>query len=322
MEFDLIPQIIIIIASGVIIVILGRNIPKLKDDSSDGFWSGNYNEVEKREKEKFQYLFDRLKKKINRDEYKKRIDLFWIWFEKLLRKVRINFLKVDNTIVMVLEKLREKNIEKIEKIFKDTTQKAKSGIQKAEIRQRNDPPKEEKKFDWNSINRNAASAPEMEKKKIIEAAISELETGDPAVRVIKKEEVSANPSVEEIVKESSVQNFEIHEESPEKFEDAEELVENLGGEERTNKEKEYINMILKNPIDVKAYWQLGTIYVRRKNYKDAIECFRQITKIDPTYDKAKHKLAEILGKMKKGVKRGKKNDKDEAGEDTEKEETE
>ena len=57
-------------------------------------------------------------------------------------------------------------------------------------------------------------------------------------------------------------------------------------------------MILKNPINIKAYWKLGIVYSRRKNYKDAISCFRQITKIDPTYTKAKKKITDLMERMK------------------------
>ncbi|MCK5085846.1 tetratricopeptide repeat protein, partial [Candidatus Parcubacteria bacterium] len=69
-------------------------------------------------------------------------------------------------------------------------------------------------------------------------------------------------------------------------------------EDAKGKEKEYIEAIIKNPIDVKSYWKLGIVYSRRKNYKDAISCFRQITKIDPTYKKAKNKISDLLEKMK------------------------
>jgi len=291
MEFDLVPEIIIIIASGVVIFILGRNIPKLKDDASEAFWSGNYNEVEKREKEKFRYLFDKLAKRIGREEYKKKMDLFWIWFEKALRKARINFLKLDNSIVMLINKLREKNVEKIEMLFNNGAKEKQGGSAQDD---NNDSGSESRKFDWKNINKNA-DVRIIEKKKIEpQAPVSDIR---PVVRENPEFPVSeAGPETAEVE----------YAGSDEKISDAEEMVEGLGDEQKTNREKEYINMIMKNPIDVKAYWHLGTIYAKRRNYKDAIECFRQITKIDPTYEKAKHKLSEILAKMKKGVKRGKK----------------
>lgn len=290
------PQLIIIIASGVIIVILARNLPKVKDDVAGSFWSGNYDEVEAREKEKFRYLYDRFLKKLKKEEFKKRMDIFWIWLEKILRKVRINFLKIDNRIVTVLEKLREKNLAKIENIFKESRHKkggsvpgAGDGLADSIIT-----PEEVKKFDWKKINKDALS--ERSAKADAEPQVRVLDE----IKTVRKEpeNVITKPDIDIAAK--------IETEENDKVADADEIVENLGDENRTDKEKEYIEMIMKNPIDIKAYWHLGTIYARRRNYKDAIECFRQITKIDPTYEKAKHKLSEILAKMKKGVKRGKK----------------
>lgn len=299
MEFDLIPQIIMILASGVIIFILGRNIPKLKDDANDAFWSGNYNEVEKREKEKFRYLYDKLIKRISKEEYKKKMDLFWIWFEKALRKARINFLKLDNTIVMLINKLREKNIEKIENLFNDGEKEEKSGVlgNTAVPADKHNLFNGVRKFDWKNINKDAdEQIPEKKK----------IDQQEPVLNVKpdmqKESEFSVSGSVADMAREADIG-------SNEKIAAPEEIVENLGDERKTDKEKEYINMIMKNPIDVKAYWHLGTIYAKRRNYKDAIECFRQITKIDPTYEKAKHKLSEILAKMRKGVKREKGGDK-------------
>jgi tetratricopeptide (TPR) repeat protein len=68
---------------------------------------------------------------------------------------------------------------------------------------------------------------------------------------------------------------------------------------RTRKEQEYIEMLMKNPADIKAYWKLGLIYSKRHNYDDALACFRQIVKIDPTYTKAKQKALELMEKMKR-----------------------
>lgn len=311
MEFDLIPQIIIIGASGVVIAILGRNIPKLKGDAGGGFWSGNYDEVEKREKEKFQFLFDRLKKKITKEEYKKKVDLFWIWFEKFVRKIRISFLKIDNTMVVLLEKLREKNIEKIERIFKDAKQKRKivPSMQKRSAWNKDENTKENK-FDWNKINKYANPTIQIERKKIIKEAMNDLAIKENSSENNeysgKKPEDAATPTFQ--YEEQPAPGFEKAVKTEIKKFKSDNNAESLESEEKTSEEKECINMILKNPLDIKAYWQLGTIYARRRNYKDAVECFRQITKIDPTYDGAKNMLSEILEKMKKGVKRDKRSD--------------
>ncbi|MCK4919144.1 MAG: hypothetical protein KAS01_02040, partial [Candidatus Pacebacteria bacterium] len=107
MSFDLIPQLIIVISTGIIVIIFGKNIPKTEnlDDK-------NFSDLKKNKEEKnFYYLYERLKNRISKEEYQKRIDLLWRWFEKFLRKIRISFLRFDNKIVFLLNKLREKNVE-------------------------------------------------------------------------------------------------------------------------------------------------------------------------------------------------------------------
>lgn len=283
MEFELIPQLVIIVSIGIVLVILGRKIPKIKDASGDGFWSHNYDEVEKKEKEKFLYLYDRIKKRINKEEYKEKMNLFWIWFEKLLRKIRISFLKLDNRIVLMIGMLREKNIENVEKISQDV-QADGLAMEKTEslgsVNESQSDGEAKMKFNWNEMNKAKEENNALTKSSIAESVINEEKTSqEEKIEPFKGE--AADEKKEDIV---FVEN---------------ESVEKLGGEDRTSREKEYIEMIMKNPIDIKAYWQLGIIYSRRRNYKDAIACFRQITKIDPTYFKAKKKITDLIGRMKK-----------------------
>ncbi|MFZ2970549.1 MAG: tetratricopeptide repeat protein [Minisyncoccia bacterium] len=283
MEFELIPQLVIILSIGIVLIILGRKIPKIKDTPGDGFWSDDYNEVEKKEKERFKYLYDRIKKRISKKEYKEKMDLFWIWSEKLLRKIRISFLKFDNKIVQMIGRLREKNIEKVEKISQDAKAGG-EGIAKIEdpgnIGKGENGIGDKTKFDWNEMNSKKEEAVVLEKSNISDSIKSE-EKIVPEEKVELAEEEAADEKSEDI---GSVEN---------------DSIGSLSIGDRTNREKKYIDMILKNPIDIKAYWQLGIIYSRRRNYKDAIACFRQITKIDPTYFKAKKKITDLIGRMKK-----------------------
>jgi len=109
MEFDLIPQLIIIFSIGTIIFILGRNIPKIKEAQDDDLLFENKDK--EKEKRKFLYLYNRLTRRINKDNYQNKMSLIWKWLEKSLRKIRIKFLKLDNKIVSVLEKLKKKHTE-------------------------------------------------------------------------------------------------------------------------------------------------------------------------------------------------------------------
>lgn len=245
MSFDLLPQIIIIVSIGIIIIILGKNIPKTKNMDSESLFFRE--KKDEQEKEKFFYLYSRIKERINREEYQKKIDLMWVWLEKTLRKVRISFLKIDNKIVLLLDKLREKQTEL-----------------------------------------------EVEKDEQIDSA----EEKDKEESLKKEESIVENKSQDSKPSESMISG-EAAKTISESKDKQEEIIGSISEKENAKgKEKEYIKMILKNPIDIKAYWNLGVVYSRRKNYKDAISCFRQITKIDPTYFKAKKKISDLMKRMK------------------------
>ncbi|MBU4455857.1 tetratricopeptide repeat protein, partial [Patescibacteria group bacterium] len=163
---------------------------------------------------------------------------------------RISFLKIDNRIVLLLNKLREKQTEP--EVEKD------GQIDNAE-----------KKIE------------EKEKDKFLQKERSVVEN---ELQDSKVSEDIAGGKAAEIASEDG----------------REEITSSISEKENAKgKEKEYIKIILKNPIDIKAYWNLGVVYSRRRNYKDAISCFRQITKIDPTYFKAKKKISDLMERMKR-----------------------
>jgi len=117
MEFDIVPQVIIVLSMGIIILILGRNISKVKETPDDFLFE---NKDEEKEKEKFLYLCKRLTRRVNKEKYQEKVGLFWVWFEKVLRKLRINFLRLDNKIVSTLDKVKEKNVENVENVENET----------------------------------------------------------------------------------------------------------------------------------------------------------------------------------------------------------
>jgi tetratricopeptide (TPR) repeat protein len=232
MDFDIIPQVVIIFFTGIIVLVLAKNISKVKETPDDFLFES---ENVKKEREKFIYLYKRLTRRINKEKYQEKVDLFWVWFEKVLRKLRINFLRLDNKIVSALDKVKEKNVES----ETETKTETKSEDQWREY----DKPRDENMY-----------------------------MKDEEVEKIETE----SKSDEDVVK-----------------------TDELNAGNKKGKEKEYIDLILKNPIDIKSYWKLGIVYSRKKNYKDAISCFRQIIKIDPTYTKAKKKITDLMERMKK-----------------------
>lgn len=271
MDFNIIPQIVIVFSMGIIILILGKNISKVKETPDDFLFENR----DEKEKEKFLYLCKRLARRVNKEKYQEkyqeRADLFWVWFEKVLRKLRINFLRLDNKIVSALDKVKEKNIES------ETEDKDKSH----EYNEQKDDDIKLKDENMYTDDKNIEKNYNDDDKNVDDSFDLKVEDNIPtipdAIDEEKKDDKSDEDSVEVNKAETDKSNT----------------------ENKNGKEKEYINLISKNPIDIKSYWKLGIVYSRRKNYKDAISCFRQITKIDPTYTKAKKKIADLMRRMKK-----------------------
>lgn len=294
MEFDLIPQIVIIFSAGIIIFILGKNIPKMKEMQDDDLLFENESSKEKR---KFSYLCGRLTRRIKRDNYQEKTALVWKWLEKSLRKIRIKFLKLDNKIVSVLERLKKKHAkhednsngevkteEEINSEHKNIDGSENDIVSAIEV----EPKKSEhNNFKFSDLN-NATKKDNLANRPEDESRISEITRGEEKA---EKEKYSEDKDKNEV-------KF--------KTEDEKEIGKNETKPDekdtRTSKEKEYIDLIFRSPKNIKAYWKLGIIYSRRKKYKDSISCFRQIIKIDPGYTKAKKKIIDLMKRMKRDKK--------------------
>jgi len=292
MEFDLIPQIVIIFSAGIIIFILGKNIPKIKEMQEDDLLFEN---KDSKEKKKFSYLYGRLTRRIKRDNYQEKTALVWKWLEKSLRKIRIKFLKLDNKIVPVLEKLKKKHTE-----YEDNGN--------GELKTEEEINSEHKNI--GGSENDIVSAVKPEKNEGNDFKFSDL--NNTAKKDNFANRLENEPRMDEIAKEEEKAEKEKYSEDKDKeevkfkTENGKEISKNETKPDekdtRTGKEKEYIDLIFKSPKNIKAYWKLGIIYSRRKKYKDSISCFRQIIKIDPGYTKAKKKVSDLIGKMKKDKK--------------------
>ncbi len=260
MEFIIIPQLILIFSLFGILFILGRNFSKFKKDSEKPSPSlsqegnkkipltpfdkrgnsergiiqeGNAQDRSleevgtrvKKEEEKFKYLCRRLAKRINfqavQEKYKQFSGAARIKLEKILRKTRIGFLRLDGKFMILIEKLRKRKEKEKEKPSSDPSQEG-----------NNYPP--------------LTSLPK-------KTGRGEKEINNPFLTSPKK---------------------------------------------KISKEEEYLEIISKNPGDIDAYWKLGILYSRRRNYKDALNCFKEIARIKPGYEKAKKKVKIISEKLK------------------------
>lgn len=68
---------------------------------------------------------------------------------------------------------------------------------------------------------------------------------------------------------------------------------NSGSKEESDKEKQLVDMVVKNPRDIKVYKNLGLLYYERKNYNDARESFKMALKFG-SRDKTVQKLMRDL----------------------------
>jgi tetratricopeptide (TPR) repeat protein len=64
---------------------------------------------------------------------------------------------------------------------------------------------------------------------------------------------------------------------------------------RTNEEKEemLLSILKQNPKDIKAYKEIGTLYLEQENYQDAKSAFEEVLKINPDDEIAAEKIGEI-----------------------------
>jgi len=58
-------------------------------------------------------------------------------------------------------------------------------------------------------------------------------------------------------------------------------------------EETLIERISINPRDLEAYERLGDYYIERQNFKDALECYRQVLKLSPVNYKARVKIRKL-----------------------------
>lgn len=341
MDFDLLSQLLIIISIAGILLIVGRNFSKVKEASREKIFHAE-SEKEKEEKEKFLYLYKRAVRRINKENYQKKMADFWVWFEKLLRRLRIIVLKLDSRMSLILERLRKKNVRSIENLKEMAETAEKNVLKSKEMEGLSEflSGKGVRKNRWKARGK-ASSLPGEKTEENLSVPVDDVVSYTPGAEtsVLEESSVSDAKKQEEAIAQADyieiVEVVTIESENDNEVLSEEIIVEGIITEEepeaksgiesygavmeaskldkevadvaesaeeeklRTKKEQECIEILMQDPADIKAYWRLGIIYSKRRNYEDALACFRQIVKIDPTYTKAKQKAIELMEKMKK-----------------------
>jgi tetratricopeptide (TPR) repeat protein len=70
-----------------------------------------------------------------------------------------------------------------------------------------------------------------------------------------------------------------------------------GGKDWKEKEQELIIEIAKNPKDAELYKKLGDVYVKAKEWQDAVESFKKAVELDPEDTSIKIKLERVSEKI-------------------------
>jgi tetratricopeptide (TPR) repeat protein len=284
MDFEILPQLIIILSVAGILVIIGKNFSKIKELEREEIFLQDVEEQE--EKEKFLYLYKRaIRRFINKENYEQKVTTFWLWTEKALRKTRIAFLKLDAKIVSMLQNLRQKNVEAVEKI-KEAEEAMQEDVSEKLAVVETEVANSESEYDASE--------------KIVEDKVSAKDLAQETFQAFEPEVRGVGEKNEDVKKSEMVGEKEVEEKTANVIKATEDdQEEDLEAKKvRTKKEQEYISALMQDPRDIKSYWKLGIIYSRRRNYEDALACFRQIIKIDPTYTKAKQKAIELMEKMR------------------------
>ncbi|MBI4708704.1 MAG: tetratricopeptide repeat protein [Candidatus Portnoybacteria bacterium] len=157
------------------------------------------------------------------------------WLEKLLRKLRLSILKIDNFFVFLIERLREKSQVWTVRSRAWMEQHRLKKIQKLQVLE-----------------------------KLDQAQI--LESIQKAKEEVKVEE---NNGKNKALPESKNNGFE----APE--------------------EKACIDLIARDPRNIKAYRKLGFLYLNQGNKEDAIGCFKQVLKLNPEDLEVAEKIKEL-----------------------------
>ncbi len=213
-----------------------------------------------------------LKRRKNLWQKLKEVDYKQYWLsqlislEKFLRKLKIWFLKTENFLNRLISFLRRRS--------QITAQKSKEWIKQREERRRKSFEKEES--DSEKTETESSFSVKIEK---IEPAESEPE------EEVKPKKQAPNNFI------ASKMDYQAEPES--QIEDDDLSISEL--KKPIKEEQKWIDLIVENPKNITAYKQLGLLYWRQHNYKDAKLSLEMAVKLGSK----DRKLKEILEQIKK-----------------------
>lgn len=249
MLYSILPPIIIILSFIGVITLLVKKAPRVADlkELSEGKISGNNLENAGFFKRIFLKIgsFFRLRFKI----------WFWAFLEKMTRKFRMLFLKLESSFNQISSRIREKkNSKKIE---------AETEKGEKEEKEENPPAGGEKKMEEKIESYDFSYL----RKKFCEKPVK-----------INKKEIAIDETKEKPIK-PMISDKVV---SPRGRSEMKDILEDV-----------LIERIAANPKDTEAYERLGEYYMEIGNYEHAKECLKQVIKLNPNNRSARYKMKRL-----------------------------
>lgn len=225
-------------------------------------------------------------------EYRKSIIKAACFLEKILRKLRLNVLKLDNFFNKWITILRENtknnsenlSIEKT-RLFEHNMRKFKEAAQK-----------------WPSQAYHIIEGG-VEKSLVLIKTDNRGSKKNAVKDFFKKtEKIKEREVIQNIPKTSVSQAFNDSEDSCLRDCNDSRVIKPVQAARQNTifkEERVYIEKIAKNPRDIEAYRMLGMLYVSQKNYSDALASFTEIVKKKKHDNEAENMILKIKGIIKK-----------------------
>ena len=281
MLYSIIPPILIVLSLAGIILFLMKKSKKVATLSIE--------EIRREEQEKQLTneagFFLKLKFKIKNIKWDGIKQSFLAILEKINRRSRIIFLKMESKSSSWSARSRNKRKERITNVIAKTEKPKQMEVGLAAEEQK-DIIQKLKEYKLARFTRPEPVQPEKEKAPV--AAISgnngaiknedePARNGSPAKSVTSATDWHSDAGGEKIIKPII----------------SERMVRPNKAEIRDRLEELLIERIAVNPRDIEAYERLGQYYMEIKGWEDAKECFKQVIKLDPTNRNAKYKLKRL-----------------------------
>ncbi|MBU1167150.1 tetratricopeptide repeat protein [Patescibacteria group bacterium] len=259
--FEFFPQLIIILAVAVVIVLIARKFPKLNEENIEESLNKENQKKEAKRIAKEERKRVQQEKKAEKNEDKGEVDKIIAGENK------------DGEVTSDSEKNTTKKEDEIKEVDPEAAKKLE---------------KEKTLETKRELHQNAL--------KVIDRVVFlSKKTG----RLVKIKSIAIVAFIRTKKAELSRKRRPISEVSKEKMVDLlEKAAKELGASKFKEAEKNYIEVIKLDPKNIRAFKGLGELYEKQKNFKDSIASYEEVIKRDPLDSEASRKLMELRPKLR------------------------